>query len=131
MSILSHSAVGAFLEAEAAIATQVLLNQVDAIVPSEAIAASVLTRSGLEEDEESSGERTVISFMDENLRHRPAVPRSRSLLEVLRAARLHLAVQEYGISFANEIVAEFQLNPSKPTNVIRQEICQRENDNSF
>ncbi|KAK8034858.1 hypothetical protein PG993_009853 [Apiospora rasikravindrae] len=110
----------AFLKAEAAIATQVLLNQIDASVLPEAMATAESARLRLHADEGPLDEMAVIGFMERNLRHRPAAPTSWSLLDALRVARLHSAVEGFGVRFANE--ARSQLNPSRSINVTRQEL---------
>ncbi|KAK7967580.1 uncharacterized protein PG986_001857 [Apiospora aurea] len=74
---------GAFQEAEAAIVKQVLLNQMDASVLPEAMAAAESTRLRLHPDAEPLAEMTVAGFMDQNLRNRPAPPTSWSLRDAI------------------------------------------------
>ncbi|KAK8065480.1 hypothetical protein PG997_012227 [Apiospora hydei] len=117
---------GAFQEAEAAIATQVLLNQMDASVLPEAMAAAESTRLRLHPDAEPLAEMAVAGFMDRNLRNRPAPPTSWSLLDALRVARLHAAVEEFAVRFANEAMATPRLSPSRSIDVTCQELCRIE-----
>ncbi|KAK7953507.1 hypothetical protein PG988_014201 [Apiospora saccharicola] len=92
----------AFLEAEGTITTRVLLGQIDASVLPEAIAALESSRLRLDGGEEIYNEGAVRAFMDQNLRHRPMVPRSWSLLEALRVTQLHVSVGELVAKFINE-----------------------------
>ncbi|KAK8136767.1 hypothetical protein PG984_004707 [Apiospora sp. TS-2023a] len=116
----------AFLEAEGAITTRVLLGQIDASVLPEAIAALESSRLRLDGGEEIYNEGVVRAFMDQNLRHRPLVPRSWSLLEALRVTQLHVSVGELVAKFINEATSEPPLIRSRSISVTRQELCRIE-----
>lgn len=116
----------AFLEAEAAITTRVLLKQINASVLPEAIAALESSRLCLNDDEESCDEGAILAFMDQNIRHRPVVPSSWSLLEALRVTQLHGPVGELAVSFVNEAVDKPPLNRSRSLSVACQEVCRIE-----
>lgn len=116
----------AFLEAEVAITTRVLLEQIDSSVLPEAIAALESSRLRLGESGEPRDEGAVLAFIDQNLRHRPDVPRSWSLLEALRVTQLHLPVGDLALRFVNAATGQSPLNRSQSINVTCQEVCRIE-----
>ncbi|KAK7935315.1 hypothetical protein PG985_000810 [Apiospora marii] len=116
----------AFIGAEVAITTRVLLGQIDASVLPEAIAALESSRLRRNDGQELCDEGAVLAFMDQNLRHRPDVPRSWSLTEAFRVTQLHVPVSELAIRFVNEATDKSPLNRSRSISVTCQEVCRIE-----
>lgn len=100
----------AFLEAEASVTEQVLLNQID---------ASVLPDARLAFE---SREGIVDFTTAQSLRERSTLPQTWSLRDALRLGRLHPHVEKFANVFAWESLTKSPLNQSKLIST-RPEIC--------
>lgn len=99
----------AFFDAETAITTQVLLNQIDASVLPEATAASE-SSSLRPHDPEPQSRQDIFDFVARNLRQRPTPPKSWLLGEALRLGRLHFHVDGLARMLARAALTQHPLN---------------------
>lgn len=101
----------AFLDAEQLITTQVVKNQLDAEVLSEAVIA-------LKSSEQSWTGQGIVDFVDLHLRSRMAPPTSWTLSEALPLSNLHSNVERFASEFIAEMLntsSEFAYIDAPPT----------------
>ncbi|KAI1371051.1 hypothetical protein F4677DRAFT_436620 [Hypoxylon crocopeplum] len=113
-----------FLEAETAITTPVLLNQIDANVLPKALATFESSQLRPHDTDPKTWE-AVTDFVTRNLRQRPCAPTSWSLLKALRLERLHFHVDRLTKKFVEVALTNPPLNPSTSTATC-QERCRIE-----
>ena len=114
----------AFVEAETAITTEVLLNQIDVNVLPEAIGASASARLR-PHDTDPKFREAIVDFASQYLAQRPPLPRSWTLREAFRLARLHFYVDSIAKKLAATALDEPPLNCSKSIATC-QEMCRIE-----